>query len=298
MSTPDHFDPATATLTLSLPLPPTDNKLHSSTRFGYHASKEYQAWLRIAHPPLQALLGDWRPDTSRWWSVAAEIRLGDRGDAANLIKATLDLLTGRDAATEARTGWVEKRSGNARTLKEQKISRGMIYVTRGLWDDDRRVAEVRWTLVSRRDSDPGLTLAVRPCEAPVDRKAEGRSAAVARKAEAKAAQERTRTEAAAAKEAAERLRTSMLAGWEWPKDGPGIWSWGEWVASAVVTKLGPGNPARRVGLEVWPDTEEVASYTEQHTAASLDAARRWAMQRTQELVTARLAAPEREGGGR
>lgn len=160
--TGSHFCPQSLTLRLELPLPPADNQCHRSGRFSRYATAEYRDWLDLAGEILREALGDWQPDTARWWRVEGYLCLGVRDrDAANHTKAALDLLSG---SRVARKGDL-RRSGEAATP-------GVILKPGGLWDDDCRVILGYWGPQYLRHPEPRLLLSVVPAKAPLDYRAE------------------------------------------------------------------------------------------------------------------------------
>lgn len=143
MNDRDHFDPETGALCLTLPLPPPDNQCHRSGAYGRYPTTAYQDWLRIAQPQLAELLGDWQPDTERWWFVSGLLALGSRGDGQNYLKAVLDLFSGAQ-------------------VKPETPGKGSILKPGALWNDDRRVVEVQWLVQWVRHPEPDVFLRVFP----------------------------------------------------------------------------------------------------------------------------------------
>lgn len=190
---PPYFNPAIGTLAIVLPLPPADNQLVRSGRFGRYATEDYRTWLEIARERVQAVLGDWQPDTERWWQVVGILRLGARDkDAANHLKATLDMLSGAYAPRKD----VKDAAGKV-LAKAGVITRPGLF-----WDDDCRAVVGLWTVEFTHHPEPELWLNVSELRL---RPRDWRELERARAAEAKAA-------AAAAERAA---RTVERPYWAW-----------------------------------------------------------------------------------
>lgn len=147
---PDEFFPDLGWLKITLSRVVPDNQCHSSGMGGRFATAAYKAWLREYAPQLDSLLGDWQPDTSRWWAVAGEVYLDSRSDAPNLQKAALDLLSGSYVDDE---GKLDPASGRI-------VGKGRIRKPGALWDDDRRVRTIRWDVMMRRCAEPFVVLHV------------------------------------------------------------------------------------------------------------------------------------------
>lgn len=144
------FDPKSACLQLALCLPPTDNMLHRSGAYGRYPTAGYKDFLGICTPQLDEVLGDWEPDTERWWEVKIGLFLGSRADGPNYTKALLDLLSGARVAEEKLE------------IGERKIGKGSIYHHGGLWNDDRRVCLLEVIVLEVRVKEPSALMRVEP----------------------------------------------------------------------------------------------------------------------------------------
>lgn len=154
-SRPDSWDPKTGYLTLTLPIPVRDNELTAASGYGKYPTTKYRAWLEIAAPLLREALGDWAPDTDRWWEVRGMLWLPDRSDAQNRLKAALDLLGGAHVVAQPFTD-----------LKGRKVQKGSIIHNGGLWDNDSRVIIAWWGASWVRHETPCLTLEIHPTQFP------------------------------------------------------------------------------------------------------------------------------------
>lgn len=176
-----HFSPL-AGLEITLPCPPPDNHCHRSGLYGRYPTAAYKDWLDIAAPQLAAVLGDWPPDTERWWAVTLTVQMGSRGDASNLIKPCLDLLSG---ACVDREGQLNPATG-------KREGAGKIRKPGGLWDDDRRVQRVTCQVACYRHPEPAVTLQAFPVAPPVDWRASEKQAARVRREQEREAQRQAR----------------------------------------------------------------------------------------------------------
>lgn len=161
-------------------LPPSDNNLTRSGRFGKYPTQDYRDWLETQAPILDEYLEGWTPDPSLWWRLDIYLWL-KTGDGSNRVKAAQDLLAGRrfDAKT-------------------RKITDG-----HGLFVNDKQVRGVNVWIDAIRDPNPRCQIEAICVEGPVDAKAHAVAAekAAAREAKARAAAER-----------AEKLRALLLEG--------------------------------------------------------------------------------------
>lgn len=138
-------------LQLTLPLPPSANRLFRVGPYAGYATAEYRDWLRICAPMLREALGpEWETSTSSWWVVSGWLKLGKRhGDGPNYLKATLDLLTGSRMPVDGEEGPDGK-------LPQDKILKRKD----GVWNDDKRVLLRNWTVVGINHPEPMLDLSV------------------------------------------------------------------------------------------------------------------------------------------
>lgn len=191
----------------------TDNACHRYSKAdGSYASREYKAWLDHCAPLLQELLGDWQPDTSRWWSVHLDLWIGNT-DGPNHLKALLDLLSGARVVTEAFTAKNGKR-----------IGKGSVWHYGGLWDDDRRVKAVTVTVHATRHPTPYAQITAWETTAPVDYRAqqEAQERQAKQEARQRAAEDRERARQAKRdrkaqakrEDEAKRTMTKLRGSWE------------------------------------------------------------------------------------
>lgn len=160
--------PAPLALALTLPLPPPDNHCHRSGAYGRYPTAAYKEWLSVAAPLLREALGDREPDTERWWMVTGIVAMGGRGDAQNLIKPVLDLLSG---AQVDEAGRLDETTG-------KRVGKGAVVKLGALWDDDGRVAVLAWKVRAVKHPEPHVELMAWPTEAPeFVRRAKGRAGA-------------------------------------------------------------------------------------------------------------------------
>lgn len=187
----NHFNPITATLHWELDAPPSDNRCHASAAGGHrYATQEYKTWVERMGPELRALLGDWQPDTNHWWHVKLEVWISGAGDAQNLWKPVLDLLSGSYVVPQA---YKDERG--------RRISKGTVLKVGALWDDDCRVGSQSLLVRETRHATPYVVLTARPTVAPLDWKA--------------AQKEREQAEKANAAEAERQARTRTHERWQW-----------------------------------------------------------------------------------
>ncbi len=138
-------------VTLTLPLPPSKNRLRGSGRARVFPTAAYKRWLGEASVLLWLQLragGPWEPDAAHYWAITAVVWLGARqqlADAHNLEEAIFDLLEGAQ---------VDRRSGRI-------VKPGALYT------NDRRVATHTWTLGGWDHARPRIELDVRTTDAPV-----------------------------------------------------------------------------------------------------------------------------------
>lgn len=157
-----RFHPEVARLGFECDAPPPDNQCHASAKGGHrYATATYQDWLRRTEPELRALLGDWQPDTERWWSVHLVLRLPSQGDGQNLVKPLLDLLSGSYVVEQTH-----------KDASGRRISKGTVLKVGALWDDDRRVKRLLVEVIETRHATPYVQLLAEPTDAPRDWKAE------------------------------------------------------------------------------------------------------------------------------